>query len=133
VILFQRTEAGFVAYGHAAAADYAGACRKAAVEMERHAQVVTRFAAAHAGRIHDILPPTAHPIERRSLFFAREEGHQLFLGRLSSTPAKAAAKPKLVFDGPVPGPWSSYADVWRVVYEPPSRRFLGMEENYFLW
>lgn len=133
VILFKRTEDGFVAYGHAAAGDYAGACRKAAVEMERHAQVVTRFAAAHAGRIHDILPPTAHPIERRSLFFAREEGHQLFLERLSSSPAKAATEPRLVFDGPVPGPWSRYADVWRVVYEPPSRRFLGMEENYFLW
>ena len=133
VILFRRTDDGFVAYGHAAAEDYAGACRKAAVEMERHAQVVTRFAATHAGRIHDILPATAHPIERRSLFFAREEGHQLFLERLSSSPAKAVTAPRLVFDGPVPGPWSRYADVWRVVYEPPSRRFLGMEENYFLW
>ena len=29
VILFKRTEDGFVAYGHAAAADYARACRKA--------------------------------------------------------------------------------------------------------
>ena len=38
-----------------------------------------------------------------------------------------------VFDGPVPGPWGRYADVWRVVYAPPSDRFLGMEENYFLW
>jgi len=133
VILFQRTENGFVAYGHAAAADFAGACRKAAIEMERHAQVVARFATAHAGRIHDILPPTAHPIERRSLFFAGEAGHQLFLARLNSPSPKVAAAPRLVFDGPVPGPWSRYADVWRVVYEPPSRRFLGMEENYFLW
>jgi hypothetical protein len=33
----------------------------------------------------------------------------------------------------VPGPWSRYADVWRVVYAPPSDRFLGTEENYFLW
>jgi hypothetical protein len=133
VILYKRLESGFVAYGHAAAMDFADACRKAAVEMERHAQVVTHFALAHAGKIQDQLPAAAHPIERRSLFFAREDGHQMFLERLRSAPTKPAPEPKLVFDGPVPGPWSRYADVWRVVYEPPSRRFLGPEENYFLW
>lgn len=131
-ILFKRTEAGFVAYGHAAAADFAGACRRAAVEMERHAQMVTRCAAEHGGRIKDVLPATAHPIHRRTLFFAGEEGHQLFLAQLGSSPARATVEPKLVFDGPVPGPWSRYADVWRVVYEPPNRRFVGMEENYFM-
>lgn len=133
VIVFKRTEAGFVAYGHAAGANFEQACRKAAVEMERHAQVVTRFAVTHAGGIRDQLPADAHPIERRSLFFAREEGHQLFLERLRSPQTKPTAQPKLVYDGPVPGPWDDYADVWRVVYEPPSRRFLGMEENYFMW
>jgi len=133
VILFKRTEAGLFAYGHAAAGDFTAACRKAAMEMERHAQVVAHFATTHAGGIHAQLAPDAHPIERRSLFFAREEGHELFLERLRSQPAKPAVEPNLVYDGPVPGPWSRYADVWRVVYEPPSRRFLGMEENYFLW
>jgi ribosomal protein S12 methylthiotransferase accessory factor YcaO len=133
VILFKRTEAGFVAYGHAAAMDFDSACRKAAVEMERHAQVVSRFALAHAGKIRDQLPLDAHPIERRSLFFAREEGHELFLERLRSRPTKAPAEPKLVFDGPVPGPWGRYTDVWRVVYAPPSNRFLSMDENYFMW
>jgi ribosomal protein S12 methylthiotransferase accessory factor YcaO len=133
VILFKRAVAGFVAYGHAAAPDFSTACRKAAMEMERHAQVVTHYVTAHAGGIHEPLSPDAHPIERRSLFFAREEGYELFLERLRSQPTKAAPDPKLVYDGPVPGPWSRYADVWRVAYEPPSRRFLGMEENYFLW
>ena len=42
-------------------------------------------------------------------------------------------EPGAVFDGPVPGPWGRYADVWRVVYAPPSDRFLGADENYFLW
>jgi hypothetical protein len=131
VILFKRTEEGFVAYGHAAAMDFDGACRKAATEMERHALVVSRFALSHAGKIRDQLPANAHPIERRSLFFALDEGHELFLERLRS-PARAEAELKMVYDGPVPGPWSKYADVWRVVYAPPSRRFLGMEENYFM-
>jgi hypothetical protein len=131
VILFKRTEAGFVAYGHAAAMDFDTACWRAAGEMERHAQVVSRFALSHAGKIRDQLPAGAHPLERRSLFFALDEGHELFLERLRS-PARAQAELKLVYDGPVPGPWTRYADVWRVVYAPPSRRFLGMEENYFM-
>ncbi len=132
VVVFKRTAAGFFAYGHGAGRDFEAACRKAAMEMERHDQVVTSFATEHAGKIRGQLPPDAHPIERRSLFFALEEGHELFLERVRSQPTRTAT-PKLVFDGPVPGPWSRYADVWRVVYEPPSRRFLGMEENYFLW
>lgn len=133
VILFKRTTEGFVAYGHGAAMDYEAACWKAAAEMERHALVVTRFALTHAGQICDRLPPEAHPIERRSLFFATEAGHELFLERLRSRPHKPLAEPRLVFDGPVPGPWGRYADVWRVVYAPPSDRFLGNDENYFLW
>lgn len=133
VILFKRTEEGFVAYGHAAAMDYDTACCKAAAEMERHALVVSRFAVTHDGKICEQLPSDAHPIERRSLFFATEAGHELFLEHLRSHPRKPLAEPKLVFDGPVPGPWGRYADVWRVVYAPPSDRFLGIEENYFLW
>lgn len=133
VILFKRTAEGFTAYGHGCAMDFEKACRKAAVEMERHALMVSRFALTHAGLIADQLPTDAHPIERRSIFFATEAGHELFLERLRSGPHKPAPKPRLVFDGAVPGPWSRYADVWRTVYEPPSDRFLGMEENYFLW
>ncbi|RXK54648.1 hypothetical protein ESB00_01760 [Oleiharenicola lentus] len=133
VVLFRRTADGFVAYGHAAAPDFAGACRKAAIEMERHALIIARFAACHAGRLTDGLPESAHPIERRCLFFATETGHELFLERLRSAHKKPAARPKLVFDGAVPGPWSRYADVWRVVFAPPSDRFLGDEENYFFW
>lgn len=133
VILFKRTPQGFTAYGHAAAMDYAHACRKAAIEMERHELIIARFAHAHAGKLTDQLPVDAHPIERRALFFATDAGHELFLERLRSAPRHATARPRQVFDGPVPGPWSRYADVWRVVYEPPSDRFVGTEENYFLW
>ena len=133
VILFRRTPEGFVAYGHGSAMEYAAACRKAAVEMDRHAVVLSRFAMAHAGRIEAQLSPQAHPVERRSIFFATEAGHELFLGRLRSGPRRSPPKPRLVFDGAIAGPWSRYADVWRVVYEPPSDRFLGVEENYFLW
>jgi len=111
VILFRRTSEGFVAYGHGSAMNYAAACRKAAVEMERHAQVLASFALLHAGRIADQLSPAAHPLERRSLFFASDAGHELFLERLRSAPRKLAPKPRMVFDGAIPGPWRRYADV----------------------
>lgn len=133
VVLFKKTDEGFFAYGHGAALDHGTACHKAAAEMERHALVLSRFALAHAGEIRDQLPADAHPIERRSLFFATDAGHELFLERLRSRPHKPLAEPRLVFDGPVPGPWGRYADVWRVVYAPPSDRFLSLDENYFLW
>lgn len=132
VVLYRRTALGLVAYGHAAAADYQSACRKAAIEMERHETVLTHFARAQAGRGAG-QPEAVQPIERRAWFFATEAGHELFLERLRSAPRRPAATPQLVFDGVVPGPWSRYADVWRVVYAPPSDRFLGPEENYFLW
>lgn len=131
VILYKRTAAGFVVYGHAAAMDFDEACRKAAVELERHEVVIDRFALAHAGQVRGQLAEDAHPIERRCLFFASAEGHALFLDRVRSTPRHALATPKLVFDGPVPGPWTHYTDVWRVVYEPPNERFLSNDENYF--
>jgi hypothetical protein len=131
VILFRRTQEGFYAYGHAAGTNFTSACKRAAVELDRHAQVVSRFAQANAGRVRGELPATAHPLERRSLFFAQEEGHQLFLSRLRM-PVRDTAELKMVYDGPVPGPWSKYADVWRVVYEPPSRRFLSADETYFM-
>lgn len=131
VILFQRTISGFFSYGHGAAADHATATWKAAGEMERRTRAVENFARQHEGRIRGQLPPHAHPLERRSLFFATQEGHELFLKRLRSAPAGPPAAPQLVYDGPVLGPWSKYADVWRVVFAPPSRRFLGMDEDYF--
>lgn len=131
VILFKRTLRDFVAYGHAAAADYATACRKAGGEMERHASVVEIFARNHNGEIRNQLPANAHPMERRSLFFATDEGHELFLRKLRAAPAGVRASPQLVFDGVIPGPWSRYADVWRVLYAPPSKRFLSTDEDYF--
>jgi len=132
VIMFKCTPSGFYAYGHAADMDFDRACRKAGIEMERHAHVVEKFAIAHAGKIRDQLPEGAHPLERRSLFFASVEGHELFQERVCSGITKPPARPRLIYDGPIPGPWTRYADVWRVVYAPPSDRFLSNDENYFM-
>ncbi|WP_438481072.1 hypothetical protein [Oleiharenicola lentus] len=133
VIIYQQLAEGGFAYGHAAALDFGTACWKAAIEMERHAQAIRQFALTHAGGSHTTPRREVGAVEQRSLFFATQEGHELFKARLHAHPISAPAIPKLVYDGPVPGPWSRYADVWRVVYAPPSDRYLSAGENYFLW
>ena len=122
VILYKRSANGHFAYGHAAAADFEAACQRAVVELERHEYVVQRFLLAHAGLVNGELPATAHPIERRSLFFSQPEGHEMFQERLRTPPRRTNRTPRLVFDGAIPGAWTKYADVWRVAYEPPSIR-----------
>ena len=37
------------------------------------------------------------------------------------------------FDGELPGPWSRYATVWRVVADMPSRDYLNPKCSFFFW
>lgn len=133
VILHRRAPRGHLAYGHAAGRDFSAACLKAAPELERHDLAVRHFALTHAGRGADALSPGAHAIERRSLYFATPEGHADFLARVRHRPAATVTLPPPAFDGPIPGPWTRYAQVWRTVFPPPSLRFLGDDPRYFFW
>jgi hypothetical protein len=74
-----------------------------------------------------------HTQERRSVFFSTEAGFELFSERVAASPRTPQVTPRVVFDGRIDGPWSRYADVWRVAFEPPSRRFLKRDAQYFLW
>ena len=133
VILYRRAEQGHYAYGHAAGPDFETACERAAMELERHDFVVKQYLLVHAGETANTMPPNTHTIERRSVFFALLEGYEMFLKRLHTKCWLPPLRPRLVFDGPVPGAWSKYADVWRVVYAPPSGRFLSNDAHYFFW
>lgn len=130
VILHRRSARGHHAFGHAARPTFDAACHAAAVEMERHDTAVRYYALA--GRQHDG-EGDMHPIEQRSLFFASDEGYEVFQQRVAGGVVGRRAKPRIVFDGAVPGPWQRYAHVWRVLFEPPSLRFLSREREYFLW
>lgn len=132
VILHRRSERGHHAFGHAARRTFAAACEAAAVEMERHERVVGCYARAGGGR-GCATAPDLHPIEERCLFFASDEGYAVFRQHVGCRAARPRPKPRVVFDGAVPGPWSRYADVWRVLFEPPSLRFLARAPDYFLW
>ena len=132
VILHKRTADGLYAYGHAAAGDFLGACRKAIVELARHEYVVANYSRAKAIGGVAVEAPTDR-LERRSLFFASEEGHELFVRRLQSRPTLACPPREVIFDGKIPGPWEKYAHVWRCVFRPVTDRYMSQDETYFLW
>lgn len=57
-------------------------------------------------------------MEQNLLEFASAEGFNLVKDRLASQPWLPALSPKVIFDGPVKGPWSKYTHVWRYALEP---------------
>lgn len=132
VILHRRSERGHHAFGHASRPTFAGACEAAAIEMERHETAVGYYVLAGCGRGH-VVAGAMHPVEQRSLFFASDEGYEMFCERVGGRASGPRPRPRVVFDGVVSGPWERYAHVWRVLFEPPSLRFLSREQEYFLW
>lgn len=128
VIVFKHCEPGFYAYGHAAAPSFHGACERAIIELSRNEYVLRRYwlAGGTLNRPVDLF-------ERRCLFFSTPEGHELFLERAREHIPNPAGEPAIVFDGEIPGPWSEYATVWRVVLQPVTDSFLANTERYFFW
>ena len=126
VILYRRSPAGFYVYGHAAANSFTGACEKALVELGRNERVMARNFGA------SVPAQPANLFERRCVFFASEEGHQRFLRRIGAR-AAGSWRPRLVVDAEISGPWSAYATVWRVLFQPPVDHFLSDELDFFLW
>ena len=135
VILHRQSSYGHYIYGHAAAIDFASACRHAAMEMERHDQVVQRYRSTVLAGVSGFPPPPEEmpTQDKRALYFASTEGYSMFLERLRTPPRKTLPPPRLAFDGAIPGPWGRYADVWRVAYEPLCSDFLNDDSHYFFW
>lgn len=132
VIVFRRSPEGHFAYGHAAGTDFGATVRQALGELERHDWVLRVHALATIGAPCEVGAFT-DVLEQRSWFFSTAQGHELFLDRLRSGARRSARAPQVVFDGPIPGPWTRYADVWRTVFAPPSERFLSKDPTYFFW
>lgn len=130
VIVFKRCDPGFFAYGHAAAPSFHGACERAVVELSRNEYVLRRYWLAGGPQTR---PRPGDLFERRCLFFSSPEGHELFLEKARAAVTPPPGPPEVVFDGEIPGPWSKYATVWRVVLKPATDAFLANTERYFFW
>ena len=126
VLLFRRTRAGY-AYGHGYGAGLVQAIRTAAIDLARAELVLATHRAKGA------LAAPANFIERRTLFFAGEEGAELFGRRLLARQSKPALPFRPLFDGEIPGPWARWATVWRCCVQMPTREHLDPEADFFFW
>jgi hypothetical protein len=127
VVLYRRTESGYVSYGYGAGKTLPTAASKAAVEMARSEYVLARH------RAKGVLGTISNFMERRAVHFASEEGFAEFNERLARPADKPPPLWKTLFDGEVPGPWSRWATVWRHCVEMPTLEFLNKEANFFFW
>ena len=130
VIAFSRTAYGMFAYGHAAEESFGAACEKAVVELARHERVLHAWWLAFVSG-EKIVP--SDRFERRSLFFATEEGHGLFQRRVQDGVQACMPAATLACDRAIPGPWADYTTVWRFMLRPTSTDYLDGGDNYFFW
>ena len=130
VIAFARTEWGGYAYGHAAEESLGAACEGAVIALARHDHMLRAFRLTSASGL-GTAPATV--FERRALFFATQEGYDLFSQRLHRSPSGPPPKPVVICDREIPGPWTDYATVWRFALRSPSDGFLNGGPRYFFW
>ncbi|MBI4623677.1 MAG: hypothetical protein HY736_10745 [Verrucomicrobia bacterium] len=128
VVAFARTEWGGYAYGHAAEESFGAACERAIVELARHEWVIRSWWLAFVAG--ERTAPT-NIFERRALFFATEEGHELFRERLGRKASGSAPRAAVICDRDIPGPWDEYATVWRFALCPPTDGYMHGGEQYF--
>lgn len=129
VLLHGLADVGVHAYGHGSGTSVADACMRAAVELARAQYVLRRHARRPAS---ENTPQVRSMLERRCLYFSSESGYAEFCERMAQRKWRSVV-PEIVFDGEIPGPWSEYASVWRVVIKPPSEAFLDRNANFFFW
>lgn len=128
VVAYARTPWGGHVYGHAAEESLGAACEHAVVELARHEWVLrSAWLAAVGGQKKS----PSNLFERRCLFFASPEGHELFRERLERRASGNAPVAEIICDCEIPGPWSKYATVWRFALRPPSDGYLRGGDRYF--
>ncbi len=129
-LVYTRTDFGMYAYGHAAEESFGAACEKAVVELSRHERAVRAWWLAHISGEQRV--PT-DLLERRSLFFATQEGHELFQRKIHDNVQREMPAARILCNRPIPGPWSDYATIWRFALMPPSTGYLESRQDYFFW
>jgi len=80
---------------------------------------------------HDNAPESIW--EKRLVFFSTQSGWNTFKKLVSKPRMSRPDIPKINFNGPVIGPWTKWAKVWRHSYKLPSKRYLTGDEDYFFF
>ena len=132
VLLHLRLPEGFHAYAHAAGPDFDRAAAKAALRLAHNRVVLERLLRQVGAVGGPNCADLADEGGRRILFFATETGHALLRRRLGAAPARPLA-PQVLVDREVPGPWTRFSSLWRVLFAPPSGDFLQRRDDCFFW
>lgn len=134
VISWQSSSLGIYSYGFATHPQLKGALEKANIERGRNEIVLTKHCAKGINGKTEFGSDLEIVGERRALYFSQRDGYERFLERVkSSKEIKSASLPKKLIDAEIRGSWSSYAVVWRCLFEPTSLRFLNADDDYFLF
>jgi hypothetical protein len=116
VVLFAKIpETELVAYGFAASNSILRAIERAKTELFRNFFVLGKD--AEPGSINNQTVENIY--EKRALFFSTPRGHEIFRKKIfqSLKIPESNTLPKTLVDEAIPGPWSRYASVWRVLFE----------------
>ncbi len=83
----------------------------ALVELARNIRVMKKFSETnkHYTELEDIS-------DKRLVFFANSEGHEMFMQKILGAPSTILVKPQVICDKEIKGPWSQYTRVWRYLY-----------------
>lgn len=128
VVAYARSEWGGYVYGHAAEESFGAACERAVIELARHEWVLRSW---WLGFVAGDKRIPSSIFERRCLFFATEEGHEIFRERLARGGDASVPAPEVICDAEIPGPWSEYATVWRFALRPLADGYLYGGDRYF--
>lgn len=104
-----REESGFF-YGFAAHKNFKNAYQKALIELDRNYRVLKNY--------YKNKPVLEEYREKRVVHFSSELGFQEFARKvLNNASIVDGVKPELILDSEIPGPWTKWRRVWRVLFE----------------
>lgn len=132
VILWCSVNASTLAYSFAAHANQKNAINKAKIELSRNFCVLQKYCNEDKREIHPTYFSDIH--EQRLAYFASTDGQKAFAERLQfKTSQQILRPPKKIIDIEIMGPWSKYATIWRMLFEPVSNLHLQKSVDYFLF
>ena len=133
VVLLRRIKANdYNVFSYGCGSDLDSAKQSALFELERSDILLESFYGRNSGFEWEDLSTIESFVERRLIAFSLPEGLELFEAKVEKTKdLNTIAKPKVLVDRQIPGPWSKYAFVWRVLFDMPSDDYLNPEELTF--
>ncbi|MGF1453681.1 MAG: hypothetical protein ACFB21_16610 [Opitutales bacterium] len=136
VVLWRFADQRFFSYGFAGGRTQAHAQWRALTELRRTERIVRKHFDTAATVDVGYCEQLRDTIEQRLVYFGTPEGHESFLERVRTSlglPLNLVSKSRIAFDGEIRGPWSKYAGVWRVLYEPVDTAYLENRFDVFSW